>query len=413
MHPSLQDISRSDIKRLVLDFDALVFLALIWFMIQYLRFVFPPLFETLQLEYALSNTEVGFIYSVLLSGYASMQFPGGYLSDRFDEWSVITGGVVVFSIGLLLVFVSVPFWSLVIAAGLIGMGTGVHKIVSINLIHRLYAERTGLSIGVMDSVGIFGGVFAPLTVVLVLDLAINWRSIFLGGFVICAALAYGFYAVSREYTADSSPGDGESSESGEKLSYITIFKHYHFSAFVVVSTTFVFAWTGITAFFPLYLSTVGSFSGGVAGLLYGLLFSLSLSQALTGGLSDRYDRVTMTLVLYVCMTLSILAFVSSSGLIAVILSTAMLGLAFHGFRPIREAYLVEIIPNEVGGGVLGLVRTVMTIVGAISPIAMGAAADAFGLVYAFAILSGVTTLGVIVIITMLFVPMPDREVLAA
>ncbi len=413
MHPYIQNFSVEKIKRLVLDFDALVFLALIWFMIQYLRFVFPPLFETLQLEYTISNTEVGFIYSVLLFGYASMQFPGGYLSDRFDEWSVITGGVVVFSIGLLLVFFSVPFWSLVIAAGLIGMGTGVHKIVAINLIHRLYSERTGLSIGVMDSVGIFGGVFAPLTVVLVLDLAINWRSIFFGGFVVCAILAYGFYAVSKEYTEEPKLDEAKSSESEEQFSYIAIFKNYHFSAFVVVSTTFVFAWTGITAFFPLYLSTVGSFSGSVAGLLYGLLFTLSLTQALTGGLSDRYDRVTMALVLYVLMSLSILAFVLSSGLVAVILSTTLLGLAFHGFRPIREAYLIEIIPSEVGGGVLGLVRTVMTIIGAVSPIAMGAAADAFGLVYAFAILSGVTTFGVIVIITMLFVPMPDRNALAA
>jgi len=152
-------------RTLFVTFDILVFTSLIWFMVQFLRFVFPPLFETIQGDYGVSNTEVGLMFSALLFAYSCMQFPAGYLSDVFNERVVITAGTVVFGLGSLLVVLSDPFWTLLVGVGLIGLGTGTHKTVAVNLLSRLYPSKTGLSIGVMDTIGQAGGVFAPAVVV--------------------------------------------------------------------------------------------------------------------------------------------------------------------------------------------------------------------------------------------------------
>lgn len=401
--------SFSGIKRLLWDLDVLILTSLIWFMVRYLRYAFPPLFETLQIEYSISNTEIGFMYSILLFGYAVMQFPAGYVSDRLNERIVITSGTLIFAVGSLLVVVSDPFWSLVVAAGIIGIGTGVHKTVAVNLLSRLYPDRTGLSIGVLDSIGVFGGVIAPLAVAFVLSIAVGWRLLFLAGAFVSVVLAYGFFKVGR---ANYSPEQEENPEEDALrpgLSYLLIFRHYHFSAFVMVTIAFIFAWTGITAFYPLYLRNVAGFDAGLTGLLYGLLFAISLSQVVSGKLSDMYDSLTMVLISFGLMLLGLIALFFSSGIVSYALTTIVLGFGFHGFRPIRDTYLMEIIPSSIGGGVFGLVRTVMTLIGAGVPALIGFGADTIGLATTFILLPVGTLVGIVFIITMLIVPMPNSE----
>jgi MFS family permease len=249
--------------------------------------------------------EVGVLYSALLFAYAVMQFPSGYLSDRFSRRIVITAGAVVFGLGSLFVFVSAPYWSLLVGMGLIGLGTGTHKTVAITMLSRLYPSKTGLSVGVMDTVGQAGGALAPATVVLVLAIAIDWRAIFLAGFVVCLALAYGFHRSAVDETADTerpasadADTDADDDTARSSRAYLRLFRYYHFSAFVAVSSIFAFAWVGLTSFYPLYLSNVASFSAGTAGALYSFLFVLAVSQPLAGDLSDRFDATTIVLLVF-------------------------------------------------------------------------------------------------------------------
>lgn len=402
------------IRTLFATFDILVFTSLIWFMVQFLRFVIPPLFETIQGEYGVSNTEVGLMFSALLFTYSCMQFPAGYLSDVFNERIVITAGAVVFGLGSLLVVLSAPFWTLLVGVGLIGVGSGTHKTVAVNLLSRLYPSKTGLSIGVMDTIGQAGGVLAPAVVVLVFAIAIDWRTIFLVGAVVCVALAYGFHrsilrTVSETDAADRKSGTDSTDEGERTGSYIAIFRHYHFAAFVAVSSIYAFSWIGLTSFYPLYLSNVASFSAGTASLLYSLLFALCVCQPLTGWLSDRFRTPNIVLVAFGLIAGGLLAVLFSQGLFAYIATTIVLGLGFHGFRPVREAYLMEIIPDTIGGGVLGLVRTVMTMLGAVAPTLLGVLGDVFGLTYSLAVLAGVVLVGIGLTVSMKLVPMPSEE----
>jgi MFS family permease len=409
-------------RQLLGTFDVLVFMSLLWLLVQYLRFVFPPLFETIQAEYGVSNADVGIMYSALLFAYATMQFPSGYLSDRFSERGVLTAGAVVFAAGSLFVFLSAPFWSLLVGVGLIGLGTGTHKTVAINMLSRLYPSRTGLSVGVMDTVGQAGGALAPVTVVAVLAVAVDWRAIFLVGAVAIVASAYGFHRSTPESSepsetdaveaADATNGadeHGRTDDTASGRAYLRLFRYYHFSAFVAVSSTFTFAWVGLTSFYPLYLSNVASFSAGTAGALYGFLFVLSVSQPLAGSLSDRFDATTIVLLTFCCIVVGLAGVLFSRTLLAFVATTVLLGLGFHGFRPVRGAYLMQIIPASVGGGVLGLVRTVMIVLSSLAPTVLGFTADAFGLAAAFGVLVAVSSLGLVLVLSLKVVPMPPEE----
>ncbi|WP_318567038.1 MFS transporter [Salinigranum marinum] len=415
-------------RQLLGTFDVLVFMSLLWLLVQYLRFVFPPLFETIQTEYGVSNADVGIMYSALLFAYAIMQFPSGYLSDRFSERGVLTAGAVVFAVGSLFVFLSAPFWSLLVGVGLIGLGTGTHKTVAINMLSRLYPSRTGLSVGVMDTVGQAGGALAPVTVVAVLAVAVDWRAIFLVGAVAIVASAYGFHhsapgpseqsetdaaeAADETHGADGTDGTDEPGGTDDTASgraYLQLFRYYHFSAFVAVSSTFTFAWVGLTSFYPLYLSNVASFSAGTAGALYSFLFVLSVSQPLAGSLSDRFDATTIVLLTFCCIVVGLVGVLFSRTLLAFGATTVLLGLGFHGFRPVRGAYLMQIIPAAVGGGVLGLVRTVMIVLSSLAPTLLGFTADAFGLAAAFGVLVAVSSVGLVLVLSLKLVPMPPED----
>src|ERR1700751_5752265 len=45
-------------------------------------------------EFAISNIQLGFVFSAFLLGYAMFQTPAGWLADRFGPRRVLTAGVV-------------------------------------------------------------------------------------------------------------------------------------------------------------------------------------------------------------------------------------------------------------------------------------------------------------------------------
>lgn len=423
----------ADLPRTMRIYDVVIFTSLLWFMVKFLRYLLPPLFDTIQVEYTIIDADVGLMYSILLVTYGFMQFPSGYLSDKLNERIVITIGATTFAVASLLIFASSPYWSLIAAVVLMGIGTGMHKTVAINLISRMYPSNKGLSLGVMDTVGQGGGVFAPMVIVIVLAYAVPWRLTFVLGFVLTVLLVIGFHRSVRrqerrdreqerqdreqerrdaDRTADSetkASSDGGKNDASPGVAYLKLFRHYHFSAFVVVSTIFTFTWTGFAAFYPLYLTRIGGLSGSVAGILYSFLFFLTVTQVVTGGLSDRFDSVRLILVMFGMMGCGLIALVLWPSLVPLMIITLVLGVGLHGFRPVREAYLMDIIPSSIGGGGLGLVRSIMSVTGAASPAVMGAISDAVGLTNSFILLVVVVLLGVVLIGTMNFVPMPERN----
>jgi MFS family permease len=386
--------SATDVARLarLARYDALALTAAIWFLAKFLRYAFPPLFGTFQSTYGVSNAVVGSAFTALMLAYAATQFPSGALADRIGGVAVVTGGAVLAALAALALSVPLPFLVVVGVMVLVGVGTGAHKTVAVRLLSRVYPERTGRALGVLDTVGAFGGVVAPAAVVAATDLA-DWRAVFLAGGVAGLALAGAFVArvparVPARTAAEAADGDG---------AYRRLFADRRFFVFVALTLAFSFAYNGAVAFFPLYLTEAAGLTAGTANLVYAALFGASLVQLLTGALSDRVGRLGVIGATLALATLGLVAtlLVPAGRPLPVVVAVVAFGLGSHGFRPVRGAYLVALVPDSVAGGALGVVRTGIMGAGAVAPAVVGAVADAAGFRVAFAVLAAAMGLAVV------------------
>lgn len=394
--------------------DALVVTAAIWFLGKFLRYAFPPLFGTLADTYGVSRTVLGTAFTGFVLVYALVQFPSGLLADRVGSVPVIAVGGGVTTAGALVLVVDSPFPVLVVAMLLMGGGTGAYKTVSVGLLSRVYPTRTGRALGVYDTFGSLAGAAAPATVVVVAGLpgvvGAPWRTLFLGGGLAGLAFVGAFVLrvprrlreAAANADADADRGVDASVEvdegadttteadrtSGSVRTYLGLFASWRFSAFVFVTVLFGFAYNGIVAFLPLYLTAEAGLSPATANLLFGALFVASLVQVVTGEASDRAGLLPVLATTLALATAALAAVVwfPSGGVPVFGAAVVALGLGTHGFRPVRGAYLVRILPESLAGGGLGAVRTLLMGAGAVGPAVVGYLSEAVGFRAAFVLL---------------------------
>jgi len=248
---------------------------------------------------------------------------------------------------------------------------------------------------VFDTFGTFGGVAAPAVVVALTDAA-GWRTLFLGGGLFGLALLAGFvWRVPRRLPDDdarpAAGADGDGADPGGVRRYARLFADPTFSTFVGVNALFGFAYNGAVAFLVLFLVDATGISSVTASLLYSALFVVSVVQVVTGDLSDRLgERLVMGATLALAAA-GLVGLLVASGPVLAGAAVVAFGVGSHGFRPVRGAYLVTLVPDSVAGGSMGIVRTILMGAGAVSPAVVGSLSDAVGFVPAFALLAASMT----------------------
>ena len=396
-----------ELRRLA-RYDALVLTTLLWFMAKFVRYLFPPLFDPFQAAFGVSNTATGLAFSALMTVYALMQFPSGVVADRRGPVRVIAAGAVVAALGSLALVVPLPLPDLSVPIGpvstvpgevlgvvggmlLIGVGTGAHKTVAVRLLATVHERRTGRALGVLDTVAAFGGVAAPLAVTYALP---DWRGLFLASGIAVAALTVLFVRRTPRHlegrgTVDASGGE-DGGIDGSLLGYLELMKPPRVALFVGVTVAFAFGYNGVVAFLPSYLAAdAGAGLGRAVGnTIYSALFVVALVQLGTGELTDRVGRLPMLFATVVAAVAGAALLLSVRGVAAVGAAVVLFGVGAHGFRPVRSAYLMSLLPDDAAGGGLGVVRTVLMTAGAIAPGVTGFLIDTRGYDAAFAALGG-------------------------
>ena len=387
------------------QFEPLALTALVWFLGKFLRYAFPPLFGTLGETYGVSRTALGTAFTGFMLVYAAMQFPSGLFADRLGSVRVIAGGSLLTAVGALVLVVDSPFAVLAGAMLLIGAGTGTYKTVAVRLLSRTYPAQTGRVLGVFDTFGTFGGVAAPAAVVLVTGLSpvfgSPWRTLFLAGGLVSVGLAIAVAvrvprylesgAATRGGERDSADRHPDPDDGSESLwTYLTLFRQWQFTTFVAVTLLFSFAYNGAVAFLPLYLTSETVLSSSLANLLFSALFVASLVQLATGEASDRAGTlpvIVLTIGVATAGLVAVLLFSATGGPLVLGAAVVALGLGAHGFRPVRGAYLMTVIPDSVSGGSFGVVRTLLMGAGAIAPAVVGYLSEVVGFGMAFGVLA--------------------------
>jgi MFS family permease len=395
-------VGRSPVGRLG-RFDAIVLTSTLWFLGKFVRFAFPPLFERIAGVYEVSTAVLGTAFSGLLLVYAVLQFPSGLLADRFSSVAVIGSGAALAALGALALAVDGPFVVLVGAMLTIGAGTGTLKTVGVRLLSRAYPHRTGRTLGVFDTFGTFGGVAAPAAVVVFSGLpgvlGAGWRTTYLAAGIVGIAVTAAFVARVPDRVSDVDVGGGDGGGGTPVREYAALFRNPRFSAFVSVTVLFSFAYNAAIAFLPLYLTREAGLGSATASLLFSALFAVSLVQLFTGEMSDRTGElpvIAVTLGLATVGLGSVVLLTGVAGAVPLGAAIVCLGLGSHGYRPVRSAYLMSVIPASVAGGSLGAVRTLLMIAGASSPALVGYLSETAGFKPAFWLLTAALALGTVV-----------------
>ena len=366
--------------------DVLAATAAIWFLAKFLRYAFPPLFPVLSARYGVTTATLGLAYTGMMLVYALLQFPSGALADRVGAARVIAVGAAVAALAACTLGVATPLVALVAAMACIGAGTGVHKTVSVRLLSNVYTERTGRALGVLDTIGAFGGVAAPAVVAALLATrGLTWHALFVGGGVVGLALAAVSYPRMHAKAPDPS-ATGARDGGGSLRRYAALFREPAFAAFVLVTIGYSFAYSGVVAFLPTFLGTAG-LDPVTASAIYSVLFVVSPVQAVTGDLADRVGTLRVVTGTLALGSVGLLA-VTFAGLptLGLAVAVGVFGLGCHGCRPVRGAYLMETVPDDVSGGGLGVVRTVLMVAGALAPGVVGVLSGVAGYTVAFGLL---------------------------
>lgn len=375
-------------------YDALALTALVWFLGKFLRYAFPPLFGHFESIYTVSRTTLGTTFSGLMLVYAVMQFPSGVVADRVGSVSVITAGGIVTGFGALVLMMNAPFAALAGAMLLIGAGTGTYKTVAIELLSRIYPSETGRSLGVFDTVGSMAGVAAPAAVVAAMSLpgifGAPWRTLFLVGGLTALVVGFMFLIRVPRHLEDCSTTSSRDDSSPQFREYIGLFRRPKFSIFVSITILFSFAYNAIVAFLPLYLTEAGGLPPVMSNLLFSSLFVVSLIQLATGEASDRVGIFPLLVGTLAFATVGLAGLVVLSGVAGAVglgATMVVLGLGAHGYRPVRGAYLMTVLPESIAKGSLGVVRTLLVAAGAVGPAAAGYLSEVSGFRVAFTVLT--------------------------
>jgi len=382
-------------------YTTLILASGIWFIGKFLRYAFPPLFDTLQINYDVSTTVIGFMYTCLLIVYALLQFPSGMLSDRFGSLRIIVGGAGLAAGGAFLLSIDLPVYFLIISVVAIGVGTGVHKTVAVGVLSETYPKRTGRVLGVFDTFGTYGGVGAsfvvtlflvvprPIEYIVALFPGAAWRGVFLSsGFVgLGFAVLFAWYVPKQQSQNDNV--DKKQDLNPSIQDYLIQFKNTKFAIFAFVTILFSFSYNGVLAFLPLFLSEEAGFSTTAANLLYSAVFAVSFVQIFTGDLSDRMGRLSIIFIALGVGAVALSAIVVLVDIGIMIIATLIILFAFgsHGFRPVRGLYLIELLPDDIAAGGFGIVRTLLMGAGAVAPTIIGFITDTADFRVAFAFLA--------------------------
>lgn len=301
---------------------------------------------------------IGFIVGVLLCGT---------LSDRLGRKAVLLGGVAAYALGLALFSVAGTFPLALLAAALIGAGSGAMETVASALAADLFPERRAFLLNALQVAFGAGAAVSPALVHQMLAAGTQWRTLYwglaIGNIVLFIALALQPVAETRH-----------ESEALDGTALRAILRQPVFLMLCLAQALYVGAEVGFTSWMPTYFQQ--SLPGGMAwaGTVVTVFWiAMTIGRAATGSLVTRLPLMRLTLFLALGgAAAAALALVWTTPL-TVLGLVGLTGLCFSGIFGLILADSGERYPRFTGT-TLGAVVAAGGIGGALIPWAVGALA---------------------------------------
>ncbi len=287
------------------------------------RYVLPAVVSQVKADFALSDTEIGFLGTAFLLVYAIGAVPAGVIADRFRRTTLIGYGVAVWSIATLTTGLTHSFGQLFGARALLGVGEAAYFPPSTTLLADTFPFERRARLMSWWGLATPLGVFLGFAVGGLVGQVLGWRAAFsvvaLPGLVLAIV-------VSRLH--EPPRGASEQLLAGAGAEHWTttvrkIFAARSLSFSILSQALAFFVLGGVSFWIPYYLNLQFGLSVGTSGILSGALFVVGggIGTLLGGHLADllRLRGVASARLLVPALGF----FVSAPVILAAVLTTSV------------------------------------------------------------------------------------------
>lgn len=356
----------------------LVGTSLAWFGVVMARLLLPPLLPAIIEDFTLTLALAGGTLSAMQAINAVFLYPSGRLADELSRATLIVPGLVVLTVGVLLIAASPMYLGFLAGVVVLGMGAGLFTIAPRALISDHFVENRGRALGIFAAGFNAGGFLASVLAAVLFD---RWRLPFVALAVLMAVITVLYVRWNRE------PYDFavRSAEIGLLSTVRRILTTRELRRPLVAFTLFYFVTRSFLGFFPIYLQSSKGFSPAAASAAFAAVFVVGgVSKVYAGALSDRFPRRYVAVVGLALAMASLGGIVAFDSLLALAPLIFLFAVGHQSQFPLIDAILMDAAPAENIGGDLGAAKTVFFLIGSLGPTYVGVVAQVAGFTVAFA-----------------------------
>ena len=333
-------------------------------------------------DLGLTDIQVGMITTARFGTNAALTLPSGYLADSYRQRGglILAAAIATFGLAYLLIGSTHVYAWVLVAAGLVGLGTALWHPGATGSLSLQFPDRRGFVLAVHGVGASAGDALAPVTVGAII-LVVSWQSTLQVHLIPALVLAFILWrSVGGMYQARG-PRPSFRSYRGDIKRLLS---NPHVVAILASSNLTNMARFSILTFLPIYVQETLGYSSFVLGIYLSLLYAMGMvSQPVMGLLSDRLGRKVVIVPSLAAMGLIYVAMVFVPGGIALGFLVGFLGLFFYAVLNVQHSALLDVAPDDVQSSTFGIMILFSVPFSLISPPLVGYLVTEFGIKISF------------------------------
>jgi len=318
----------------------------------------------LMLEFSISETQAGWLYSASLLPTAILLIPSGYFADRVGRKTLLLWGYLLLTIGVTTMSFSRAY--LECLAALVAAGAGAGLLISpyYTMVGEALTRARGLAIGFAAGAYNLGASIGSILIGFYASQQL-WRFAYYDMAIII------FLVMVVQYVRVRPLPTRTKSDAGYLL--IAMMKERNLLISSILSLLGNIGFSAASAWLPTFFVSFAGLDTASAGLVFGLFLLIGLvAQPASGALSDRIRRSRVacmcgisSAVLSVPMLMTRYSFWASIGY------SLLFGLLLFPFWNLLITIAQESVREEFRGSVTGIIFTIGLVGSALGPIIAG------------------------------------------
>lgn len=356
------------------------------------RWLLPSVVRSLGQELALSDTQAGWLATVLLLAFAAWSPIVGFLADRYSRPRMLALGIAVWSIGTIGTSLASTYDQLVATRCLVGVGAATSGVIALTLLMDLFSRRSRARVLSGYYLAMPLGAAVGLNVGPALVRAADWHTAFLVVGAPGLLLALAVLALPDPVRGASEGVDEPRLRLHERIGpshedYIDLMVNSSYTYSVFALAFSMFAVAGLIFWLPSFLTLVHGIPRARAASVISLAVpaAMLVGIGVGGALVDRVSRarpralfVIPAIALLGSIPLVLLTIFGKGQAVAVVGALGAVALVFANLGPCQAIIANVVMPNMRGVGCAVALAAAHLLGDIWSPSLMGWVADTFG-----------------------------------